>query len=267
MPSWLPLWIRYPLPGPRRAARERWRQQIPQIDRLGQIDTTPATAQLGRVITLVAVLPNHPLDLAEYLKPWLRSVQQVGLRGTLLHAGPCDLASVRDQYPMIDLVPVILGTRHIHLERHFAIRDYLQQITDEYVVITDGRDVAFRRDPFEIVRDNHSRLCLGYEAAALGKHLPTVRKMQAAYDCAYHPDRPVLNPGIIGGNRGRVLELLERLTREIDALDCRSLEADMGIYNKVVHDHYSLRDFLTGEPLHSRFGQWEYDTPAAIMHQ
>ena len=265
--SWLPLWIRYPWAETRRAARERWRQQIPQIERLGEIDTTPATAQTGRVMTLVSVQPGRTLDLAAYLKSWLRSVQRVGLRGTLLYAGPCDLASVRDQYPTIDLVPVTLGTRHLHLERHFAIRDYLQQITDEYVVITDGRDVAFRRDPFDILRDNRPRLCLASEQGVLGQHKHTLKSMQAAYRCSYHLDRSVFNPGIIGGSRGRVLELIEWLTGEIDTLDCRTLKTDMGVFNKVVHDHFSLDDIMTGEPLHSRMHGWEFDTPAAIMHK
>lgn len=263
--SWLPLWVRYPLPGPRRAARERWRQL--QIGRLGEIDTTPATAQTGRVMTLVSGQPGRALDLAAYLKPWLRSVQQVGLRGTLLYAGPCDLASLRHQYPAIDLVPVSMGTRHYFLERHFAIRDYLKQITDEYVLITDGRDVAFRRDPFDILSDSCRRLCLGREEVVLGKGTHAMKSMQAVYHGSYHLDRLAVNPGIIGGSRGRVLELLERLTREIDTLDCRSLGSDMGVFNKVVHDHYSPEDMLTGEPLHSRFGHWEFNTPAAIIHK
>lgn len=269
MHSWLPLWIRYPFPGPRRMARrsekEHWEQR--QIARLEAIDTTPARAQSGRVITLAAVLPGRSHDLAVMLKPWLRSVQQVGLRGTLLHAGLCDLARVRDQYPTIDLVPVTLGTRHMHLERHFAIRDYLQQIIDESVVITDGRDVAFRRDPFDILQAHRQRLCLGSEPGVLGQHKHTLMSMQAAYRRTYHLDRPVFNPGIIGGNRVRVLELIERLTREIDSLDCRTLETDMGVFNKVVHDHYTLDDILTGEPLHSRMHGWEFDRPVAIMHK
>lgn len=249
----------------RRTEKERWEQQ--QIARLEEIDTTPAQAQSGRVITLVAVLPGRTLDLAEFLKPWLRSVELVGLRGTLLHAGQCDLASVRNQYPMIDLAPAPIGTRHLYLERHFAVRDYLKQITDEYVLITDGRDVAFRRDPFEVLRGHAQQLALGTEGVPIRENKHTLKKMQAAYHRSHHLDRPVFNPGIIGGHRSRVLELLESLTAEIDTFDCQPLDCDMGVFNKVVHDHYSLDDILTGEPLHSRMHGWEFDTPAAIIHK
>lgn len=262
---YLPLWVRYPLKGHRRAVVEQWKQQ--QLEQLMEIDTSPATTKSGRVITLVAVLPGRTLDLAEFLKPWLRSVELVGLRGTLLHAGSCDLSSVRNQYSTIDLASAHIGTRHLFLERHFAVRDYLKQITDEYVLITDGRDVAFRRDPFEILRGHPSQLALGTEGIPVRENKHTRKKMQAAYHRTHHPDCLVFNPGIIGGRRTRVLELLEFLTAEIDSLDCRAVDCDMGIFNKVVHDHYTLDDILTGESLHSRFGHWEFNTPAAIIHK
>ena len=262
---YVPLWVRYPLKGQRRAAVEHWTQQ--QLEQLMEIDTSPATTMSGRVITLVAGLPGRTLDLAEYLKPWLRSVELVGLRGTVLHAGSCDLTSVRNQYPTIELSPVCIGSRHLFLERHFAVLDYLRQITDEYVLITDGRDVAFRRDPFEVLRGHASLLALGTEGVPVRESKHTQKKMQAAYHRTHHLDRLVFNPGIMGGSRSRVIELLESLTTEINTLDCRAVDCDMGIFNKVVHDHYSLDDILTGETLHSRFGHWEFNTPAAIIHK
>ena len=263
--SFLPLWVRYPLKGQRRAAVERWKQH--QLEQLMEIDTSPATTKSGRVITLVAVLPGRTLDLAEFLKPWLRSVELVGLRGTLLHAGPCDLTSVRNQYPTIDLVPAHIGTRHLFLERHFAVRDYLKQISDEFVLITDGRDVAFRRDPFEVLQGHAPQLALGTEGIPIRENKHVLKKMQAAYQQPHYPDRLAFNPGIVGGSRERVIDLLEFLTHEIDTLDCQSIDCDMGVFNKVVHDHYALDDIFTGETLHSRFGYWEFNTPAPIIHK
>ncbi len=253
-----------PLERPSQAKRRLNQQRLAS---LAEIETQPAAAQTGRVITLVAVLPGRTLDLAAYLLPWLRSVHQVGLRGTLLYAGECDTAVVRRLYPTIELIPVTIGTRHLFLERHFAIRDYLRQITDEFVCITDGVDVAFRRDPFEILREDPQRLYLGREDNLIGESRHTLKKMLDAYQNLYHQHQPVFNPGIIGGHRDRVLGLLNHLTTEIDSLDCRSVDCDMGIYNKVVHDHDSLDNIVTGEPLHSRFSHWEFTTPAAIMHK
>lgn len=242
----------------RRLNRER-------LDRLAEIETEPARSQGGRVITLVAALPGKTLDVAEYLRPWLSSAQRVGLRGTVLVAGNCELKQAQQLYPEVELRRIQLGTRHLFLERHFAVRDFLRQLEEELVAVTDGGDVAFRRDPFPILGRSQP-LCLGSEAELIGQSHHTSKKLLQAYGDIPHRERRVLNPGIMAGKRTALLELLDLLTAEISRLQ-RPVDCDMGVYNKVVHDHFAPAEILTGEPLHSRFGAWEFDTTAAIIHK
>ncbi|MCA9043704.1 MAG: hypothetical protein KDA69_05245 [Planctomycetaceae bacterium] len=262
--SLLAQWCQSPF---ERASTKKKRLNQERLEQLASIETISARRQNGRVLTLVAGLSETPLELASYLRPWLRSVQQVGLRGTVLYAGKCDLALLQEQYPGIETIEVTVGSRHLFLERHFAIREYLQSIDDERVFITDGVDVAFRRDPFEMISQDATLLYLGREEDSIGESRHTLKKMHAAYGELFHHDWPVLNPGIIGGHRTRVIELLDILTAEIDGLECSGVDCDMGIYNKVVHDHIPETQIVSGAPLHSRFSHWEFNTPAAIIHK
>jgi hypothetical protein len=248
----------------RRLNQERL-QRLAEID----VDPTPGAANpvSGRVITLLAALPGRKVDVATFLKPWLRSVQLAGIRASVLYAGQCELENARNLYPEVEYIPCSVGTRHLFLERHFPIRDYLTSVSEEYVFVTDGGDVAFRRNPLTLIIPGDERLYLGREEDLIGASRHTLKKMLSAYQDTFYSDRAVFNPGIVGGRRRRVLELLTRLTDEIAHLDCGHVDCDMGIYNKVVHDHYSPSEIVTGHPLHSRFSEWEFDTTAAIMHK
>ena len=160
------------------------------------------------------------------------------------------------------------GSWPILHDRHRLFRDYLEKSDDEYVLITDISDVAFKRDPFSLIRADRGqhRLFIGSEQKLIGECRCLRKEVADQFGSMFHAQRQVVNPGIMGGLKKEVIGLLERVIDCI-AAQRRLLNSDMSIVNKVVHDTYSWNELFTGFPLHSRFKKWEYHTDAAILHK
>ena len=247
-----------------------------RLARLAEVDVQPTRVAEGRVITVAVRRPDPAgaLDaddqrLLNYIRPWWTTVQRVGLRGTVLVSGWSAAAVTAIETPQIDVVPVAPGSRHIFHERHFLVRQYLRSINDQYVLITDGSDVAFKRDPFDLVRASglQRRLFVGREKHRILFCRCVRREMRQQFGRIWFPLRPVLNPGILGGRREVVIEALDRVCELIDALSDRVVASDMCIVNRAIHGAFAPHELVTGEPLHSRFKGWEFETTAAILHK
>ncbi len=149
------------------------------------------------------------------------------------------------------------------------MRDYLLGTSVPWVFITDGSDVAFKRDPFELVRASGSerRLFIGRERHRILFCRCVRREMQQQFGRVWYPLRPVLNPGILGGRREVVLEALQHILRLIEEQGDRLNGSDMCLVNRAIHSAFAPDELVTGRPLHSRFKGWEFDTDAAILHK
>lgn len=257
----------------RRASRARL--AAARLRRLADVPVRPATSVAGRVITVAVrpptLLPDRsaPDDLRNYLAPWWTTLDRLGLCGTVLCGGFTAEQTARIATPRIQPVEVAPGARHIFFERHFLVRDFLRSIDDPWVFITDGSDVAFKRDPFDLVREagERRRLFIGREQHRILFCRCVRREMLRQFGRLWFPLRPVLNPGILGGRREVVLEALDRLTALIESAGDRLVGSDMCFVNRAVHQAFAPRDLFTGYPLHSRFKGWEFDTSAAILHK
>jgi hypothetical protein len=255
----------------RRAARADFAAR--QLSRLAEVPVRPASGATGRILT-VAVRPNAPPSAApaalqEYIQPWWKTVDQLRLPGTVLVSGWSDAARRTVETQCIETVEVPPGPRHIFFERHFLVRDFLHRCNDEYVCITDGSDVAFKRDPFVKMRaaDGERRLFIGRERRRILFCRCVRREMRRQFGRVWFPLRPVLNPGILGGRREVVMTALDRVCELIEAAGARLLTSDMCFVNRAIHAAFAPHELVTGEPLHSRFKGWEFDTTAAILHK
>ena len=258
----------------RRAARAQ--KMATRLAKLASVNVQPATTTDGRVLTVAVRSPDHTASgradehaLRNYIRPWWSSLERIGLRGTVLVSGwsPEQMAAVATN--RIEAVAVYPGPRHIFHERHFLVRDYLRTIDDPCVFVTDGSDVAFKRDPFELVRACGSarRLFVGREKHRILFCKCVRQEMQRQFGRVWFPFRPVLNPGILGGRREVVIDALDRICELIDALGDGIVASDMCIINRALHAAFSRDELVTGEPLHSRFKGWEFETTAAILHK
>lgn len=258
--------------------RKRWRAHRNQqrIRRLSTVETAPTSQSKGRVIAVMMTSKPDPQrgekissDYLDYMKPWWATVDRVGLNGTVLHDGlpsDCIDQATTDRIEFAETEPSELPILH---DRHRIVRDYLKQIDDRQVFVTDISDVAFKRDPFQLVQDDESnhRLFIGSEKKTIGNCRCLSKEISDQFGTLLHADRQVVNPGIIGGERIEVISLLDRIMHCIEQLKDKLLNSDMSIINKVVHDHYMPQELFTGFPLHSQFKKWEYGTSAAILHK
>lgn len=258
--------------------RQRWRARRNQlrIQRLSAVQTLPTNQTAGRVVAVMMTSKPDPQrgekissDYLNYMKPWWATVNRVGLLGTVLHDGlpsDCVREATTERIGFAQTDPSELPILH---DRHRIVRDYLQQIDDEQVFVTDISDVAFKRDPFHLVEQDQQqhRLFIGSEKKTIGECRCLNKEVTDQFGTLLHGRRQVVNPGIIGGARTEVIALLNCILECIDELKGRLLNSDMSIINKVVHDNYHPGELFTGFPLHSQFKKWEYGTSAAILHK
>jgi len=258
----------------RRGVKARRYQAL--LDRLSEVETTPATGQQGTVVTVVMTSrpdPQRPAQVIEdhgrYIRPWWNSVNRIGLRGVILHDGLPQSFIEKATTANVRFVRMQPGPWPLLHERHRMVYDFLGSVDDRFVFVTDVSDVAFRWDPFDLVCADagRHRLFIGSQAPVIGESRFMRQEMAAQYGEVLYPERWTLNPGIIGGLRENVMEFLGRLIAHLAELDPHFTRTDMTPVNKVAYDLYQWEELMTGPPLHSRFGQWEFRTSAAIMHK
>jgi len=258
----------------RQSYRARRYQQ--RIRRLSAVKTLATTQGGGRVIAVMMTSKPDPQrgekissDYLEYMNPWWATVDRVGLSGMVLHDGlpaECVKAATTDRIRFTMSQPSDLPILH---DRHRLVRDYLQEIDDRHVFVTDISDVAFKRDPFQLVEQDQQqhRLFIGSEPKSIGDCRCLSKEITDQFGSLLYADRQVVNPGILGGERTEVITLLNHILDCIEEYKNRLLSSDMSIINKVVHDKYRPDELFAGFPLHSRFKKWEYGTAAAILHK
>ena len=257
--------------------RKTWRKRRTQrrISRLAEVPTTPARQATGAVLSIMLTSKPDPqrgekigVDYATYLRPWWTTVNRVGLKGVVLHDGLPDEFVHATTTEHVRFHRVEPGEWPILHDRHRLMRDFLRDSQESQVFLTDISDVAFKRDPFALIRSDlgKHRLFLGSEPTSIGQSRCLRQEVIEQFGYLLHEERQVINPGILGGLRKDVLELLDQIV-ECIAKQSRLVNSDMSIVNRVVHDNYAPSELFTGLPLHSRFKGWQYHSPAAILHK
>ena len=158
-----------------------------------------------------------------------------------------------------------LGKYSVNDERFLGYLDYVTAHPNlTRLFMTDLFDVQFLGDPFSVFDDEQYDLYIGSEDSLPGKWL--AHKYKISYGRLYHADKPVLNAGIIGGNRQPILDLLSLMAHEFRRIDsCQNI--NMAVFNKCVYDLFAPKRILTGYPLHSRFGHYEKTGAFLIKHK
>lgn len=260
-----------------RNQRKAWRRRLTErrLTKLANVTTVPAQKTDGTVLAIMLTSKPDPqrgekisADYAAYLRPWWTTVNRVGLSGVVLHDGLPDdfISSATTEHVRFEYIEP--GDWPILHDRHRMFRKYIESRDDEYVFITDISDVAFKRDPFQLIRADRGkhRLFIGSEQKRIGESRCLRNEVTEQFGCLLHAERQVVNPGIVGGFKHEVIHFLEKVIACI-AEQRNLVNSDMSIVNKVVHDTYAWSELFTGLPLHSRFKKWEYNSPAAILHK
>jgi hypothetical protein len=144
--------------------------------------------------------------------------------------------------------------------RHIA--HWLGQVDHiDKVWCVDATDVVMLRDPFP-----HMRPGVLYSGAdrqpTLGGDSPDHRWLYDNHPshrewCIAHPDRPFLNPGILGGDHADVLAATTALGVGPD-----QEMTDMGAWQQIAHERFNGR-LVTGHPVHTEYRALDHANPDA----
>ena len=228
-----------------RHERKAWRTRLnrKRITRLAEVQTTPTRRETGIVISIMLTTKPDPqrgekisAHYADYLRPWWTTVNRVGLSGVVLHDGLPEVFTNSATTDHVHFCQVEPGEWPILHDRHRLCRDYLLECEAPFVFVTDLSDVAFKHDPFSLIeqdQDNH-RIFLGSEEKRIGESRCLRQEMTTQFGSVLHADRQVINPGIIGGKRTEVIELLNHI---IDCISGQSqlVKSVLSLVKKVVH--------------------------------
>ncbi|MEM8960186.1 MAG: hypothetical protein AAGD38_01795 [Acidobacteriota bacterium] len=241
----------------------------------------------GTILTTYFTSKPHPLygdvvppDSIDYITMWFDSMRAVGLGGVVFHDGLSDTFVATHQTETIRFVYRDPAHFRYSLNDHRFVlyRDYLVEHPEiERVFMTDGNDVAVKRNPFadlveglvyvgsqpgrmhppEPESDSHESMSYSYlreQIATMGPGYDDLfERLETAWRCASYP---VFNAGIVGGHRRTIIDLLNAMIDALETIDKPTEDLNMGILNYVIYRDYRER-FVTNQPVHSVFGQYQ----------
>lgn len=123
----------------------------------------------------------------------------------------------------------------------------------DYVLITDIFDVEFYSSPFTIFDEGKLYIGSNDTWAAKPKQIPRLRGIPTAREPEFYMDKPLLNPGIIGGDHATVLRFLCDMLPIINT----TYNDNMPVTNVVGYSPAWTDKIITGYPLHTQFKKFE----------
>ena len=192
-------------------------------------------------------------------------------------------------------------------ERFFRCLEFLKHTPCDNVFIIDVSDAWIKKNPFDLIRKPGlcryfdagalARVKSGRQLAAFWRNQRRVWKQRRGYtlfmggekpgvtisqnpwmlrhyDRVYGTrfpeldDKPVLNCGIIGGTRERVIRLLAMMRAEVERLGKTDVLNDMAVFNRVIYgdEEFSGATYSNGV-LNSPWKQYLKSGPYHIFHK
>ena len=151
--------------------------------------------------------------------------------------------------------------------RFFIWRDYVRRLpTNANIFITDISDVEFYRNPFHLIEDADT-LYIGSNDTwrEKPKQHEKMKSILTAEQFNQIMDKPLINPGIIGGSHAVVSRFLGDMCAGLARFNA-SVNMNMPIANKVIY--FGGYKYETGFPLHTLFKEHEgCESGAYIRHK
>ena len=256
----------------------------------------------GGVATWEADSDSHYVD-------WYESVKRLGLKGMVLHdnAYSASFTSAHAD-PALTFVKVDLEAQGLYTDpareklsptvwKFVALHDYIlaHHAELEYVILTDSRDVVFRKDPFKYMRAldgamDHKYI-YGQEEwrpwLAFSETDDPVKDASKTafglwaetYKQCFEKELPaealagrLPNAGILGGHVDVVLPFLDEMLKWYASIPLRKRDdyacgmADALAYLRTVEQNYGDR-FVAGYPFHAKFKHNDPLEYAVIYHK
>ncbi len=182
------------------------------------------------------------------LSPWLESMERGGWDGVVLAD---ELEKLPRGYSTSKVVQVDSSTMNVYYQRWVHIYQFLRENPGiRWVWCTDGTDVEVLRDPFANM--TIGKLYVGEENSSVGntwmKEMHPSPKLQQFIQT--NRLKPLVNAGVVGGDRNTVMELAHRIITCYEAIETERFQkrtrikqdvGDMATFNLVVYEYFASR--------------------------
>lgn len=243
-------------------------------------------------------------DNIEHVDMWKRSVERLGINGTILHDKVFTPSFVeRTKSGSVQYVRMDPYKQGLYSDPHLmkltpadwrfiSFHDYLKQHRDElgYVLLTDGHDVEFRTDPIAYMKAVDQVLghkyVFGQEEwrpwvdmkathpknegplTAFSRLIPYWKNCFGTEMPETYDSGRLPNCGILGGHIDVVMPFLEKMRMWYSKVPMsnRFFMCDMLVYMRTIMEDYQDR-FVSGYPFHARFKNNDPRDVAAIYHK
>ncbi len=201
---------------------------------------------------LCPLCDNYKPDV-EMLRNWLASLEACNayvlhdeLTGEQWYRG-CEIAAVPTSFFQVEM-----SDENLFFQRWRHIYSRLVRATHvEFVFITDGSDVRMLNEPWSHMRPK--TLYVGSEEDTISNkwivdNHPTIRDLAKRAK-----NQPLLNAGLLGGDRITIMDFVDRLIWRLDNSDGDL--TDMAAFNLTLYEDWDGY-VETGYPVHTTFGKW-----------
>ena len=203
-----------------------------------------------------------PCNDFSYIKPWYNSVKKLNLNGIIFYDGLSDEFIKKYETSNIKFAYVNINDTVFSLNdiRYFIYLDYIIKNSNiKNIFMTDGNDITIVKNPFNIIQNN--KIYVGSEVNGSISYLQDKYNKINNKSNNYKINKNMFfNAGILGGTRNQVIKFLQGMIDIFNNLDnnIKSNDVNMGVFN-IVTNLYFFNNYVTGEPLHSKFKKFEND--------
>eukprot|EP01004_Peranema_trichophorum_P002263 NODE_1335_length_2006_cov_66.222517_g1129_i0.p1 GENE.NODE_1335_length_2006_cov_66.222517_g1129_i0~~NODE_1335_length_2006_cov_66.222517_g1129_i0.p1 ORF type:complete len:642 (+),score=114.16 NODE_1335_length_2006_cov_66.222517_g1129_i0:24-1949(+) len=201
-----------------------------------------------------------------YLNTWYTSVNKLGLNGIILVNGWMnDTVKRMFTTPKIQIVEMDINSCCPKRPCSLTLLDWrwlvynraVPYFGSEYTILSDGRDVSFRKNPFPFMKSLSQRydLFFGSEYMPLSELGEISRPYKECYHGYIDGSGPfAYNAGVVAGKLGALaflLGLLEKEVKRLEKEESGATDCDMATMNHVMHSQFipqSNYSIYTGLP-------------------
>lgn len=214
-----------------------------------------------------------PKDSIQYIYPWYATVCHLGLSGVVIHDGLSPAFIEAHKRPNVQFVEHKLNGFSLNDERYFALRDILARQRFGRVMMTDGSDLLFKKNPFEFMTEDQMYFGSDEPTAPRIRDNPwCVHKLMQLHEAGRDVveiqegflDFEYINAGVVAGSYENMKQFMESLTLLFEML------GDQGNHNMMAINYllwkFGVKHFK-GAPLTSPFKRFELHGDYFIVHK
>lgn len=207
------------------------------------------------------------------LSPWLETMERGEWEGIILAD---ELKTLPPGYLASRVINVEASSMNVYYQRWLHIYQYLRENEDiRWVWCTDGTDVEILRDPFKSMLVG--RLYVGVEPTIISNPWLSDNHPSELFQTFIKrfSKSPLLNAGVVGGDRETVKELARKIVSLYNDLEAerffkQDLSAreigDMAAFNKVVYEDFGSRMYH-GPDITTEFKGYKDNGTAKFKHK